>query len=753
MHCIACVSPKSVIEGKYLLKKNKIKGVNTHLTSELEEYLKQAPNSRFMGTFPINLWTYKLLGAGKENQWKPLKKLGEPPVYFDQLKAKQSAFKMQQFLFSRGYFNNKVKIDTRYRKKSVKVNYIVQEGVPYRYNVIKSQVSDEGLKKQFPSIARNSLIQPGVIFNQSILDQERQRITRAYQDSGYFFFDENAIVFDIDSTVGNKKIDITISVLNHKSQNFNNKYMIENVFVYGDYDMLLDSQIKDTIIVDDIYVISDQLDRYVWSNILNKILLRPGLKSSFAKKFELTYEHLLGLSLFNYVDIKFDRQQQNDSLINCHIYLKSSRKMELNAAIEGNTGTGNALQNSNTLGLATRLIFRNKNIFKGGQILQMSISGELETQLNPIDRQNQKFNTLNLSIATGVEFPNFLFIPKKYFRDYRYYRSKINAAYDIEDRFEYLKLESVNFGLEYDWFKRKKLKHFFSPLNLNYLTSNLGAQIQPFIDKNIQLKNALENQWILGSDYHIAYSSQQSKSDKSFWLINSGVDMAGNSMYLVNYLSGGQILDFLGASSFSQYVKLDADLRNYISLGQSTSINFRITGGIAKAFGNSNVMPYIKQFYIGGANSIRAWRLRTLGPGSYSDSTLYLDDGSIAVILDQTGEMKIESNAELRFPISKSIKGALFLDVGNIWNLRVDRYRPGARFSMQTLYNDLAIGSGFGLRWDFSFFIVRLDWGVKLKDPRFVLDQQWVLLNDKTWRKANENYEFSILNLAIGYPF
>ena len=164
-------------------------------------------------------------------------------------------------------------------------------------------------------------------------------------------------------------------------------------------------------------------------------------------------------------------------------------------------------------------------------------------------------------------------------------------------------------------------------------------------------------------------------------------------------------------------------------------------------------MPYIKQFYIGGANSIRAWRLRTLGPGSYSDSTLYLDDGSIAVILDQTGEMKIESNTELRFPISKSIKGALFLDVGNIWNLRVDRYRPGARFSMQTLYNDLAIGSGFGLRWDFSFFIVRLDWGVKLKDPRFVLDQQWVLLNDKTWRKANENYEFSILNLAIGYPF
>lgn len=706
-----------------------------------------------MGTIRLNLITYRLVGGGKEKQWKIFRKVGEPPVYYDSTKHKMSADKMHQYLFSNGYFDNIVSKKSKFKKRSVKVLYEIETGEPYRYKHLQHKINHKDLRDQYINIADQSLIKEGAIFSQVKLDEERYRISRAFKDSGYFFFDENAVIYDLDTNASENTIDFTLRIIDHKDESIDSKHIIEQVFVHGNYDVLLDKANNDTIMVDGIHVISDQLEKYNWTNILNKVLIRPGLVNSFKNYFELTYDHLLGLSLFNYVDIKFESNIENDSLVNCHIYLKSSKKLELNAELEGNTGTGNSLQNSNTLGLASRLTYRNKNIFKGGQIFQIVASGEIETQLNPVDRVNNQLNTLNLSLTTGLEFPNFLFVNHQRFRDYQYYRSRLNLSYNIEDRLQYIRLEAINLNLEYDWNKTKQWKHSFSPVSLNYLTSDLGTQIQSFIEQNIQLKNSLENQWILGSDYHVTYTNQYLKNNPNFWIVSGGLDLAGNSLYTINNLSGGHILDSIAGTPFSQFVKLDADIRKYISFGYNTSLAFRLTGGVGKAIGNSNVLPYIKQFYIGGANSIRAWRLRTLGPGSYSDSTLYSNNGDAAVILDQTGEMKLEWNSELRFPLSKSLRGAIFVDMGNIWNLKVDKWRPGARFAVSTMYNDIAIGTGLGVRWDFSFFIVRLDWGLKLKDPRFVAQEQWVLFNDNAWKVENINYEYSILNIAIGYPF
>jgi outer membrane protein assembly factor BamA len=307
----------------------------------------------------------------------------------------------------------------------------------------------------------------------------------------------------------------------------------------------------------------------------------------------------------------------------------------------------------------------------------------------------------------------------------------------------------MNLSLHYNWKKKKRLNNVFTPVNLNYLSAELGNNIQAQIANNKQLANSLQDQWILGSAYQFNYTNQRGKRDHGFWLLNGALDVAGNSLYLLNQMSPNSIFDSIAGVPYSQFVRLQGDVRRYINFSNNKALVFRLNMGVGKAYLHSDVLPYVEQFYIGGANSIRAWRLRTLGPGSYADP----DAENAEVILDQTGELKLEWNSEYRFPLSKTMRGAFFLDMGNIWNLNVDVTRPGAEFVLNNLYNDLAIGTGFGARWDFSYFIIRLDLGVKLKDPRFIPEEQWVFKNDDAWRTEHSNYDYTLLNLAIGYPF
>ena len=685
-----------------------------------------------------------MLGKGSKRQRKIFHKTGEPPVLFDSSLAFKSVRKMENYLFLNGYLNGSVELVVSYKKKKAWVEYKVDEGQQYKYGKIHYS-SDSSIQKDLLEVLSYSDIEVGSPFSQNRLEMERKRISKGLQDKGYFYFDPSTISVAIDSSKGPENLEMNVKILSNSDSISNTKQSINKLIIHGNYSLLLDDIKLDTIQYGAIYVVSSAIEKYDWNKLMHRILLKPGLSHSFGTYFELTYDHLLQTGLFNFIDIKM--VPVGKGKMDCHIYLKSGKKKELNLELEGNSGTGTAVQNGNTLGFASRLVFRNKNWFNGGEVLQIALNGGIETVL-----QSQKgsfFNTRDFNVLTSLEFPRFLLLDNNKISHFRYYASKVNLSYSLEDRQSFLKLQSFDWNLSYQWNKGVRWKHTLAPVDIMYLTAEIRPDIEPLIERNVQLRHSLENQWIMGSDYRFSHSNQRGTKDRSFYILNGEVNVAGNIFRLANLALGEHAIDSIAGVTYSQFVKVQGDVRKYINFSNGKSAAFRLLGGIGRAYGNTSSLPYVKQFFIGGANSIRAWRLRTLGPGGYIDSTLQED----FVILDQTGEMKLEWNSEFRFPLSKSLKAAIFVDVGNIWNLHVDRWRPGGKFELSNLADDLAIGSGFGLRWDFSYFIIRLDYGMKMKDPRLESGQQWVLFNDDSWKEANPNYEYSVLNLAIGYPF
>ncbi len=456
----------------------------------------------------------------------------------------------------------------------------------------------------------------------------------------------------------------------------------------------------------------------------------------------------MGLGVYKFANIRFDTllSPTDTAMLNADLYLTrnvpKSIRLEVQAITKSNDFAGPGISIS----------YRDRNFFKGAEAFHVDLTGSYETQ---IAGGSRNLNTWQFGVNTGLEVPRFIIpfvnVDRVLGRKYTPHTT-IDASYNLYNRAIYFTMNSADLSYGYDWRETLSKRHDFTPFNLTYSNlSNTSASFDSLLNSNPLIKESFEKQFVLSLDYRYTYNNQLFRRKPLNTFLQVDAEFAGNLLNMAERFAGAKARGETNATllgiPYSQFARSTADLRLYFNGKQYNKLVNRWLVGIGIPYGNSNALPYRKQFYIGGPNSIRSFRYRTVGPGVY-----YPDSANNGSFIDQTGEIKLEGNLEYRFTIYKLVKGALFFDAGNVWLIKIDKLKPGGQFQWSRFINDLALGTGFGLRFDASFFVLRLDLGIPVRKPWLTGSDQWSLrridFSSPTWRRDN-----LVLNVAIGYPF
>ncbi len=768
----SCNITKHVPDGKYLLNSTKLNIKSKEVKpGDVETYIRQKPNKRIIG-MRIHLRIYSLSSPYKfKGIHQRLKIIGEEPVILDTFLVKQSAENIKLYLKSKGYYQTSV-WDTIYYPKYKKANviYTVDPKKPYTIGKISYVVEDTLLLKLVLKDTVNSLIRKGILFDSDVLQEERVRIQKYMQNSGYYFFNKDFITFTADTTMGNHKVDLILNIRNRYvmlesgtklSKNYL-KYKINKVFFYPNFDpRALQAAQKinkvDTVFsngVEFIYTGDPGIDLEV---IDQANLIRPGnvYSDDIVQK---TQNNLSSLRLFRMTNIYFTEVPQDTSkknndndfllfaepvkkdsiptgLLNCIIQLTPHTLQSYQVEFVGTNTSG-------ALGAETNLIYQHKNLFYGAEVLDVRFRGLIET----VQKSTSEFafnNSLELGGSVGLSFPRFLspFSGKEYITKYSP-KTQITASYNFQRRPEYTRtIASMTFG--YSWKDSKFVTHGINPVEVNAV--NL-----PFIDEKFKARidttsqaNSYKNQIITVSSYNLTFNNQNLQKKTSYTYLRLNVELSGN--LLNTFYSHFGTRDADGTykilnTSFSQFVRSDINVSYHQILDEYNTFVYRVFIGVGYPYGNSKALPFEKKYFSGGANGMRAWSARSLGPGSVTAPT--------GTFYNQTGDIKLEANLEYRFKLFWQLEGALFVDAGNIWSYKDDI--KDAVFYPSTFYKQIALGTGTGFRANLGFLTLRFDFGYRLfdpaKDPKKDF-RPWVPFQQKfSWQ------DFT-LNFGIGYPF
>ncbi|MDT8411447.1 MAG: BamA/TamA family outer membrane protein [Vicingaceae bacterium] len=751
----ACNPTKHLKPNEIFLQKSSVRIDNNSIDKDdLKNYIKQKHNKKILGVFRFHLGVYNL--ANKKNSIDK-KNVGEAPVLYDSLLTHRSANQLSLYLNNKGYFENLVTYKESYiGDKKVKVKYHIKTGEPYIVNSIKYEVEDTILYNYLVLKHYKSNIKIDKPLDLDVLDKERERIRDVIRNEGYFGFTKEYVEFLVDTTIEKRKVGITIKVLNKrvKSKNEINeneivdhkRYSINaiNVFISKDF---LNKNVNtfDTISYKKIFIGHEDELIYRPKMINHAINIKPNEDYSLEDQ-QFTYKYLTELGLFRTVNIQFNNAEtiQNDdkkNKLDVNIYLTPLKIKSLSLEATGTNSGGN-------LGIKGGLVFVNKNLFNGGEKLTFRLNGGLEAQqlINQSSEQVEflglPFNTIEFGPEVNLEFPRFLlpFLSNYNFAKSINPKTSLNYLLNYQNRPEYTRnLTQFTFG--YFWNQGRFVKHYFNPISISLIKINLNSEFKNRIEEenNPFIVNSFTDHFINSTNYTLVYSNHTYNKVRDFQFFRFNIEGAGNAHTLYDKLIGSERNENgsfeIFEIQYAQFVKADLDYRYY---NQSPSGNLvsRIAFGIGKPYGNLEVLPFEKSYFGGGANGIRAWQARTLGPGSLPDSLIS------SQFVNQLGEIKIEGNLEYRFDITKLFEGAIFVDAGNIWITRPDTQRPNAEIKLDRFWQDLAVGTGIGLRLDFNFFLFRFDLAAKLKDPSSEKPQEFKL----QWRTPN-------LNLGIGYPF
>jgi outer membrane protein assembly factor BamA len=598
------------------------------------------------------------------------------------------------------------------------------------------------------------------------MQAEQSRIEEELENYGFYYFDDRYLIFEADSTVGKRKVNLRLRMEEGIPARAKKIFKINNVNVYPTYSLDSDTLSRNlTTTRIDGFNYLDTADTFRPEIITRVINLRRG-KTYSREDHDFTLSHLMGLGVFKFVNIKFSEASQDSALLNTDIYLTPLKKKSIRAEIQG------VSKSNNFVGPGFTLTFTNRNFLRGAELFQVRFNTAYEVQISS-QNVDGPLNSFELGLETSLTVPRFI-SPIRIDYNSREYLPKtvFKFGVNLQNRVNYFRLNSFNLNYGYTWLETAAKTHELYPIDITFVQTD--KQSEAFIQRlrdNPFLANSFENQFIMGTRYSYTLNTQlgedpllkfeERKYKTHNFYFNGNVDVAGNLFYAVqrqfNKSTDEQLQIF--NAPYSQYVKADIDFRHYLQLDEHNKIVSRLIIGVGYAYKNSRTLPYIKQFSIGGSNSIRAFPARSLGPGVYSVRN---DDATSGPqFIDQRGDIKLEGNLEYRFDIIKFLKGAVFLDAGNIWASRPDivdpeeplnpnQQRVGVVFNRKQFLHELAVGTGLGLRFDFSFFVLRFDTAFPLRKPW--LDHPWVGDNinfgDKTWRKEN-----IIFNIAIGYPF
>lgn len=782
----SCSVTKHVPDDEFLLADVKLKLDNSNIDLEdLESTLRQKPNRKVFGVKfylllhnSVNPEKEKLreakrkvveadVNARRKAKGKPSKEkffitrwllnIGEAPIIYDKFASDKTISNIKSYLQSQSYYEAEVIQTTKTKRKKMFVSYDIKTGKPWIISSIFYDVTDPSVLSILAKDSVNSLVRAGSNFNTDILQTERERLVRVMKTKGYYYFTVNNVHFYADTTQSSHKAILTVAIrksFSEKSIADNEPFqsqIIRNVYLYSDYDPKLAAENPqeyqthlDTISVDGLNII-----------YRDKLLIKPSvfLQSCFLKtgesynitNVEKTHSHLSNLKQFKLINVKFTASEdvfletQKEKYLDVHIYLTPMVKQSYSLELEGNNTSGN-------IGMSGGVSYNNKNLVKGAQIF--SIKGSLAFQTIKSEEGLERalfFNTLEYGGEMKLNIPK-LMIP--FWENYEFVKNhnpktQISASFNYQQRPDYTRsIASATFGYFWKGGKNKYLTHFVNPIELySVKIFDFNPVFQQQIE-NLFIKYSYQDQLLTVMSYDLVFNNQSLTKTKSFSYLYFNIETSGNLPALAYKVAKIEPEDgsykFMGVE-FAQFAKVDFDYRYYQVFSEKRSLVYRGYVGVGLPYGNSTAgLPFIKKYFIGGANDMRAWHVRSIGPGSYSNPNRNFD---------QIGDMKLMFNLEYRFPLISFINGAIFLDAGNIWAIDKNDNRAGALFGFYRFYKEIAVGTGFGTRIDLSFFIIRFDFGIPLHDPTLPLGERWFGNFEKL-----ELRDFTF-NFGIGYPF
>ena len=760
----SCNPTKYVPGGEMLLRRSElqVKGEEMPLPatvdkSALKPYIRQQPNKKIFGV-RFYLGLYNLSDIEKE-RWPHgwLRRIGEEPVIFDAGAAERSAGQLESYLKTKGFFNAGVADSIRSKGKEAEVIYMIEPGLPYTIRDIKYDIQDTLLRSLVLMDTVNCLIERGMIYDVDLLQKERKRLERFVRNIGFYTFSTENIYFRIDSALMNHQVIVNYVVTPRSTTDSRGRptyanhrmYRVRDVYVYPSFDPRLAltegeryAMSFDTTFYRGIYFIEPPGRTMVKHEVITQSMyVLPGTLFSVTNA-EQTEAHLSDLKNHRLENITYSDagsltwERRDEGLLDCVIQLTPMQRQSFSIELEGTHSGGN-------LGGAVNLVYQNKSLFRGAELFSMKLKGAYETLTENVKGFK---NTEQYGIEASLRLPKFL----SPFQGGENFIRKHDPGTVIQAGFNYQKLpiyarSVANISLGYNWSGNKFTRFNLNPLSFNVVKLHyVDPEFQAVIDEMSYLAYSYRDVTIMGGRFDFVFNNQIIKKSRDYWNIRLGLDAAGNLLNLgYKAVGAGQQEDgtyHLFRQPFAQFLKGEADASYHFRINEQSSFVCRFFAGVGWPYGNSEVMPFEEQYFGGGANDIRAWVVRALGPGSYVITE--------SPFINQTADMKLVANAEYRFKLFWILEGALFLDAGNIWTVRQDADRPGSQFRLSTFTDEIAVGTGFGLRFDFKFLLLRTDLGLKLRDPQYSDGSKWIPVT----RPFSARDDVSIV-IGIGYPF
>lgn len=752
----SCSATKFVPDGSYLLDEVKIHTDNKEIKpSDMRLYVRQNPNSKWFSTIKTQLYVYNWSGRDS-TKWfnRFLRKIGDAPVIYNESDAIRSQEEIAKAVQNLGYMGASVKRTTKTKKKKLKLFYEITSGKPYIVRTLKYDISDKKIAEYLRNDSTQSMLREGMLFDVNVLDAERQRITDYLLCNGYYKFNKDYITYTADTARNTHQVDLTLHLLPYKTyvgdtpkEHF--QYKINKINFITDYDVLQSSALSSIEINDSLHYNGFPI------YYKDKLYLRPKVlvdNLRFAsgdlydeRNVQKTYTYFGRLSALKYTNIRFFETQNGDSTqLNCYVMLTKSKHKSISFELEGTNSAGD-------LGAAASVSFQHRNLFRGSETFMVKFRGAYEA-ISGLQPGYKNHNYTEYGVETSINFPNFLFpfLTSDFKRRIKA-TTEFGLQYNYQLRPEFSRtIASASWS--YKWMQKQKIQHRIDLLDISYLYLPwISSQFQEdYINKdkdNYILKYNYENRLIVRMGYNYSYNSAggalvNNTITTNSYSIRAGFESAGNILYgiskMINMRKNKDGEYAILGIPYAQYLKGDFDFAKNIIIDHRNSLAFHAGIGIAVPYGNAKVVPFEKRYFSGGANSVRGWSVRNLGPGSFAG------DGNF---MNQSGDIKLDASIEYRTRLFWKFRGAAFIDAGNIWTIREYENQPGGVFEFDKFYRQIAVAYGLGLRLDLDFFVLRFDGGMKAINPKY--------------KKAKERYpiihpRFSrdfAFHFAVGYPF
>ncbi|MCR4765816.1 MAG: BamA/TamA family outer membrane protein [Bacteroidaceae bacterium] len=750
----SCSSTKYVPEGTYLLDEVKVNSDNKEVKpADLTMFIRQQPNTKWFNLFKTQLHIYNLSGRDT-TKWvnRALRRMGDAPVIFDSYETERSRQEVEKAVHNMGYMSATVDAGTQVKGKKIMLSYDIQTGKAYKVRSLHYDIPDTTIWNYMQQDTATTLLKVGMNMDINVLDNERTRITALLQQNGYYRFNKEYFTYTADTVRNTYLVDLTMHLEPYRTgddsvQVKHPQFYVNQVNFLTDYNALEnnDEELEEDSMLYKGYPVFYRGKPFVRPRILlaNQRLRKGELYNG--NDVQQTYQNFNRLPVMRYTNIRFEEFQRNDSsLVDAYIQLTKNKLRSISFEVEGTNSAGD-------LGAAAAVSVSNQNLFRGSESLTLRLRGAYEAVSGlQGDYRNESYT--ELTAEASLNFPRILFpfLNHSFVNRIRA-NTLLEMRYNFQLRPEFTRIIAST-GWSYQWgTKQQRLRHRLDLLDVNYLYM---PWIHPDFKKryleqedNYIVRYNYEDRFIVRSGYNFTYNSNGANMSANVfngtsYTLRANIEAAGNWLYALAKLTNmrknkdGEYTIF--NIPFAQYIKGDFAFAKNIAIDNRNSIAYHMAFGIAFPYGNAEMIPFEKRYFAGGANSVRGWSVRSLGPGSF------VGDGNF---LNQTGDLKLEGSIEYRSNLFWKLAGAVFIDAGNVWTLRNYESQPGGQFSFNKFYKQIAVAYGIGFRIDLGFFILRFDGGMKAINPAYSSgSDRYPIFHPRFSR------DFAF-HFAVGYPF